>query len=78
LCHAYAARWAAGGVNFPALATPQHRLYLAAEPQGQGALRAMGCEEGDPSLTLGLSAVGAGDECDERDASIASVMRMAS
>src|SRR5712692_8653018 len=80
--HVQAARWPAGGVNFPALATPQHRLYLAPEPQGHGAQRAIGCEEGDPSVTLGLSVVGAGggwgDECDERDASIASVMRIAS
>lgn len=33
-----------GGVNLPALALPQHRLYLFPEPQGQGALRAMGAD----------------------------------
>ena len=41
-----------GGVNLPALALPQHRLYLFPEPQGQGALRAIGAVA--PALTLGL------------------------
>src|ERR1700686_2729517 len=54
-----AGRRSAGEVNFPGLALPQHRLYLLPEPQGHGALRAMGCEEDAPALTLGLWVVGA-------------------
>jgi len=43
-----------GGVNLPRLALPQHRLYLFPEPQGQGALRAIGADAEAPALTLGL------------------------
>src|ERR1700730_15906032 len=83
----------ADGVNLPALALPQHRLYLFPEPQGQGARRAMGAGAGVPALTLGLwpwlgwhvvlGAIGAAALALTlglwgSDAWMASVMRMAS
>jgi hypothetical protein len=40
----------AGGVNLPALALPQHRLYLFPEPQGHGAQRAIGAEPAGSSF----------------------------